>query len=185
MVDSIRTFIAVKVSALPLLRPVLQTLNSMRHPIAAVPPNKLHVTLKFLGETPLKLCDTVQKLMAQTVAMQSPIVLRVVGLGAFPHVDRPSVVWAGLNDVEPLVTLANELNAVLEPLGFVRESRPFQPHLTLARIKGRPPSELFELLQRHAATDFGAVAIQSIEFIRSDLDPGGARYSTLATSPLS
>ncbi len=180
MSDSIRTFVAVKIPVPSALRPVVRSLATMNWPVAAVSPDKLHVTLKFLGDMPIESRDAIQKQIAESVSGQPPFVLRVVGLGAFPHVDRPSVVWAGLNDAEPLVSLAQRLEAALEPLGFSRELRPFHPHLTLARVKGRPPRELFDLLRQHANTDFGTVEIPSVEFMQSDRQRDGAHYSTLA-----
>lgn len=180
MSDSIRTFVAVKITVPSALRPVLRSLATMNWPVAAVSPDNLHVTLKFLGDTPIELRDAIQKQIAESMIGQPPFVLRVAGLGAFPHVDRPSVVWAGLSDAEPLVSLAQRLEAALESHGFARESRPFHPHLTLARVKGRPPGELFELLRQHANTDFGTVEIPSVEFLRSDRERDGARYTTLA-----
>lgn len=184
MSNSIRTFVAVKIPVTSALRPVLRSLATMNWPVAAVPPDNLHVTLKFLGETPIESRDVIQKQIAELVIEQPPFVLRVVGLGAFPHVDRPSVVWAGLSNAEPLVSLAQRLEVALEPLGFAREPRPFHPHLTMARVKGRPPHELFELLRQHANTEFGTVEIQAIDFIRSDRERDGARYSTLLSCEL-
>ncbi len=185
MSDTIRTFVAVKVVVLPELLAVLKSLAAMRWPVVAVPPDKLHVTLKFLGETPLELCGEIQRQVAQAASSQPPIPLRLEGLGAFPTTARPSVVWAGLVDAEPLVAIAERLEVLLEPLGFARESRPFHPHLTLARIKGRPPRELFDLLRHHAETRFGTFEIRFVEFIRSDRQRDGARYSTLASCELS
>ena len=181
MSDSIRTFVAVKVAVLPELLAVMKSLAAMRWPVVAVPPDKLHMTLKFLGETPLGMRDDIQRQIAQAVSGQPPISLRVEGLGAFPSTVRPSVVWAGLVDAEPLVAIAERLEALLEPLGFARESRPFHPHLTLARIKGRPPRELFDLLRSHAETCFGTFEVRSVEFIQSDRQRDGAHYSTLAS----
>lgn len=180
MSDSIRTFVAVKIPVPSALQPVLRSLATMNWPVSAVSPDNLHVTLKFLGDTPAESRDAIQNQIAESVIGQPPFVLRVAGLGAFPHVDRPSVVWAGLCDAEPLLSLAQLLEGALELLGFAREPRPFHPHLTLARVKGRPPGELFELLRRHVDTDFGTVEIASIEFMRSDRERDGAHYSTLA-----
>ena len=185
MSDPIRTFVAVKVAVLPELLAVLKSLTAMRWPVVAVPPDKLHVTLKFLGETPLEMRDEIQRQIAQAVSDQPPIPLRVETLGAFPTTVRPSVIWAGLVDAEPLVAIAERLELLLEPLGFARESRPFHPHLTLARIKGRPPRELFDLLRRHAETRFGTFEVRSVEFMQSDRQRDGARYSTLASCELS
>lgn len=184
MSDSIRTFVAVKVAALPELVVIQNSLAAMRWPVVAVPPDNLHLTLKFLGETPLEMLEVIAPLIAQAVSCHPPINVRVESLGAFPTTARPSVVWAGLGDAQPLVAIANRLESLLEPLGFARESRPFHPHLTLARIKGRPPRELMDLLRRHAETPFGHFEVRSVEFMRSDRQRDGAHYSTLSSCEL-
>lgn len=184
MADSIRTFVAVKVAVLPELCSVLKSLAAMRWPVVAVPPDKLHVTLKFLGEASLELCEVIPSRIAEAVSGQPPFLLGVERLDAFPDAVRPKVIWAGLIDAGPLVAIAQRLEEMMEPLGFARESRPFRPHLTLARIKGRPPHQLFELVRRHAETGFGTCEIRSVEFMRSDRERDGARYSTLASCDL-
>ncbi len=188
MSDTIRTFIAVKIPALGesgrQLQQVLKSLAAMHWPVAAVLPNNLHITLKFLGDTPISRFEAIQQAVVAAVKDQPPFTLQMEPLGAFPSVDRPSVVWAGLVGAEPLAALTERLEMSLSPLGYPRESRPFQPHLTLARIKGCPPGELFELLRRHSQTDFGSVEIRSVEFIRSDLHREGAKYSVLFSQEL-
>lgn len=185
MADSIRTFIAVKLSAFPTVRAVLQSLSAMKWPVVPVSPDEMHVTLKFLGDTPADLREAIHQQIAQAAIGLSPFVLQVEGVGAFPNVDRPSVLWAGLKNAEPLGTLAERLEAALEPLGFPRESRPFHPHLTLARIKSRPPRELFELLRTHADTSFGTAEIRAVEFLKSDpRQRDGSRYTTLSSCEL-
>lgn len=156
----------------------------MQRPVSAVTPDKLHVTLKFLGDTRMSQVEAIQQRIAAVVSSQPPFTVQVRRLGAFPSVQRPSVVWAGLDPGAPLIGLAEGLEAALEPLGFRREARPFHPHVTLARIKGRPPRALFDLLQQHAQTVFGSVEFRSVEFLRSILQTGGAQYSTLASFEL-
>jgi 2'-5' RNA ligase len=80
--------------------------------------------------------------------------------------------------------LANEFELRLELFGFARESRSFHPHLTLARIKGRPPRELFDIIRRGSETHFGTVEVRSIELIRSELHHNGARYSLISSHEL-
>lgn len=185
MSDSIRTFVAVKFPLPPALRPVLRSLATMNRPVVPVSSDEMHVTLKFLGDTPNDLREAIQQRIAQAVADQPPFDLHAEGIGAFPNADRPSVLWAGLKPTAPLVALAQRLENALEPLGFARESRPFHPHLTLARIKGRPPRELFDLMRDHATTNFGTVKIDAVEFFQSDLSRrDGSRYSVLASCKL-
>ena len=184
MPDLIRAFVAVRIPALPELQTVLKPLAAMRWPVAAVSPENLHVTLKFLGDIPTDQIAAIQQQLLSVVRGKPPFVLKVEQLGAFPSADRPSVVWVGLVDAEPLVALANEIESLLEPLGFARESRSFHAHLTLARIKGRPPRELFDLIRGNSDTHFGTVEVHSIDLIRSELHRDGARYSLISSHKL-
>ena len=184
MPDLIRAFVAVRIPLLPQLQTVLKPLVAMRWPVAAVAPENLHVTLKFLGDIPTDQIAAIQQQLLSVVRGQPPFVLAVEQLGAFPSVERPSVVWVGLVDAEPLVALVNEIESRLEPLGFARESRAFHPHLTVARIKGRPPRELFDIIRRNSDTHFGTAEVRSIDLIRSELCRDGARYSLISSHEL-
>jgi len=105
-------------------------------------------------------------------------------VGAFPNVRRPSVLWVGLQNSETLGRIAADLNRELAPLGFAPEERAFQPHLTLLRIRTRPPDDFFALLSEEATTDFGTVPIDEVEYLQSELTPRGSRYTRLATFSL-
>jgi len=184
MSDSIRCFIAVKIPRLDPLRRVLKELAGMGRALKAVDPDNLHVTLKFLGNTEVDLVPHVRSLMESAAEAREPCVLTVSGLGVFPHAERPNVVWAGLDGAETLAALADDLETGLERYGFARENRSFVPHLTLARVKAKPPESLRDLLARHAKTSFGTAAIDHVELIRSEPGPEGSRYTVLASSPL-
>lgn len=184
MSESIRCFIAIKIPRLDPLRRVLKELAAMGRALKTVDPDNLHVTLKFLGNTDLNLVPDVRALLERAAEARGSCVLTVTGLGAFPHAQRPNVVWAGLEGAQTLAALAADLETGLERHGFARESRPFVPHLTLARVKARPPEILQDLLSRHAKTRFGTATIDHVELIRSEPGPDGSRYTLLATSPL-
>ncbi len=103
---------------------------------------------------------------------------------SFRTPERPNVVWAGLEGAQTLAALAADLETGLERHGFARENRPFVPHLTLARVKAKPPESLRDLLSRHAKTQFGTATIDRVELIRSELGPEGSRYTVLAAASL-
>ncbi len=149
--------------------------------LKAVSPDNLHVTLKFLGDVALQRTAEVSRTLVEAAAGEPAFSAELRGLGAFPSAGRPSVVWAGLMGADALVRLAERLEASLELQGFARESRAFHPHLTLARVKGRPPAGLRTLLERHAATSFGTVGIASVELYQSELRREGAKYTLLAS----
>jgi RNA 2',3'-cyclic 3'-phosphodiesterase len=181
MSETIRCFLAVKVSADAPLRRVLRQLSEMGRALKAVDPGSLHVTLKFFAEAESQLIPEMRAIATVAAARQIRSELSLAGLGVFPHIQRPSVIWAGLEGpgLQTLCVLAQDLDRSLEALGFPSEDRPFAPHLTLARVKAKPPPELRELLARNSRTVFGAAPVDEIELIRSELGPEGPRYTVL------
>ena len=184
MSQSVRLFIAVKVPSTPSLQKVLKHLEAMGRPVKPVSSDNLHLTLKFLGETNPTRIPEISQAISGAVDGEKTFETRIVGLGAFPRIQRPSVVWAGLENGEPLRRIAEFLETKLSELGFHPEQKPFHPHLTLARIKSKPPPELAELLNENPATDFGVVSISSVELFQSELQPNGPRYTVLASAEL-
>lgn len=194
----IRLFIAVPVSRRLLeagsdgspddgamsLNAVLTQLRSLSWPVKAVASETMHVTLKFVGEVNHDIVPAITDVVRDVAANEAPFELRFEDLGAFPNMSRPSVVWAGLKNTDACTRMAAELDERLVELGVPAESRPFRPHLTLARIKGRPPSEVFELLETEQTTRFGSEMVSAIELVRSELKPAGPTYTTLAAAPL-
>lgn len=180
----IRAFIAVKIEPTPEIRRLLTKLNTIGGNVRPVAPDKLHVTLKFLGDTEESLLPEIKAALSATVQGKQACDVKLVGVGAFPNVKRPAVIWIGLHDAEPLCELAVELENRLEPFGFARERREFQPHLTLTRLRSRPPEAMFALFSEHSATPYGNARINSVELMRSELLPGGSRYTVLARAPL-
>jgi 2'-5' RNA ligase len=184
MIEAWRCFLAVRIDPSDRLRRVLAELTGMGRALAAVDPARLHVTLKFLGDVETTMIPQVEAAAAEVARTHQPFVMSVVGLGVFPHAARPSVVWAGLEEADKLVEIATDLDGRLAACGLAREERPFVPHLTLARVKARPPETLRTLLDRHSATVFGTAPVDRIELMRSQLGPNGARHTPLATALL-
>jgi len=181
-----RLFVAVTIPSppAPKLREVITLLKEMGRGVKAVNSGRFHVTLKFLGDTNPELVPQIDDVMRAAALGNKAFEMRIGGMGAFPHRGRPSVVWAGLEGAQTLIEIAGALEKQLEPFGYSREQRPFQPHLTLARVRSKPPEQLFTLLDEHTSTDFGSAPIKTVELIQSDLTPSGPRYTTLATVKL-
>ena len=184
MSQPIRAFIAVRFEPPRALCSVIATLGALGGSVKCVADEGLHVTLKFLGDTDPNDITEISRLVSGAAAGHSPFEARVVGLGAFPTPERPSVVWAGLSGAEPLIAIAGALETAVEPLGFARERRPFHPHLTLARVRSRPPAELGALVRQQASREFGTARVDALELLQSELGPRGPRYTTLATAKL-
>jgi 2'-5' RNA ligase len=162
---------------------MLEELQGMGSAVKVVDLESTHVTLKFLGDTPIASVPEIAKRMATVANELDAFELELMGTGAFPHWGRPQVVWVGLSPKEALQNLAARLENDLEPLGFPKESRAYHPHLTLARIKARPPKDLKSLADEYEKTSFGTQTIDRVILYQSVLQKRGPIYTPLATVP--
>lgn len=192
VMEKIRAFIAID-----LPDPVKDSLSSLEdrlrpaeHPyVKWADPQGIHLTLKFLGNIA---ADQVPRIIeAITLVSQglSPIELQIGGLGAFPNLQRPRVIWVAVTgEVERLITLQRGMDQALAPLGFPREGRPFTPHLTLGRLRERAsPMERNSIGKLVIATESESsptMEVNQISLMRSTLTPSGAIYSRLASIEL-
>lgn len=155
-------------------------LRGMASDIAWVAEANLHVTVKFLGRIDEDHVPAVIDAIRGAVSRTRAFTLGVRGLGAFPSPSRPRVIWAGLDDASALRALASEVDGRLTALGLPPEARPFAGHVTLGRVRvPRRHPALVEALAR--PVDFGRLPVARISLMRSDLHPGGARYTELAS----
>jgi RNA 2',3'-cyclic 3'-phosphodiesterase len=184
MASTLRTFIGIRIPATDDLNDVLKTLGKMGKAIKPTAPDALHLTLKFLGETESGQVADIARHIQEAAAACRRLDTRLQGCGVFPDLARPRVIWAGLDPQEELDLLAMELDERLTPLGYPPESRGFHPHVTLARVRFRPPDDLHTLLTLQRDRDFGPASLNTVELIRSDAGPNGSIYTTLSASPM-
>ena len=144
----------------------------------------LHTTLKFLGDTDETLVPVILARMEAAVkGIAAPTVL-LTGTGAFPSSGRMNVVWIGLGGAEALAAVAATLDRELDALGFRPEGRRWQPHLTVARVKGpRNLDRVRTVIEAHAHEEFGAARVDGIRLKRSVLMPAGPEYMTIVEVP--
>ncbi|HXO44399.1 MAG TPA: RNA 2',3'-cyclic phosphodiesterase [Candidatus Cybelea sp.] len=150
-------------------------------------PEEMHVTLKFIGHTiadrDAEKLDAARAALGQ-VRSSGAVEIEYRGVGFFPDVRRPRVVWCGVKGSARLVQLAADIERVLEPIGIPREPRAFVPHLTLARFK---TPEGVDALVRSAAEwasrNFGSASETEFHLFESLLKPGGAEYRKIETYP--
>lgn len=146
-------------------------------------PGGMHVTLKFIGETA---ADNVAAIRAALASVRSPrpVETNFRGIGFFPSDRRPRVAWCGIEASSNLPKLAASVEEALEPLGISRESRPFVPHLTLARLNSRQNSgDLVRAAADWKSRVFGSARETEFHLFQSFLKPSGAEYQRLATFP--
>lgn len=180
----IRTFIAVKVPPTPPLRKVLHRLGEVGRSVKPVEIEKLHLTLKFLGDVPPERIPEIAQALTKSVDDHSAFDVQLAGTGAYPDLRRPTVIWAGVQGGEPLGEIAEALEEELADCGFPRERRPFSPHLTLARVKSKPPAELFDIVETFSTADYGTVSIKDVIVYQSELQSTGPTYTPLAVVDL-
>jgi 2'-5' RNA ligase len=144
-------------------------------------PEKLHVTLKFLGDIEPARVEQLSLAASRAVANLKPFGLTIGEPGAFPPHGQPRVLWLGIvDDSGSLALMQHALETECAADGFPREQRPFKPHLTLARI--RSPQGARELATAHRETSFEPQHFKVSELVvmRSELGPGGSRYTPLS-----
>jgi 2'-5' RNA ligase len=144
-----------------------------------VRPEGIHLTLRFLGEVAAG-DDAAQRAAWRREASRSgPLSIRVSGAGVFPSPRRPRVLWVGVEEYVPggrLEALAAGLETAAREAGFKPETRPFRPHLTLARAaRGSRPSAP----EPGSVGEIGLAEVEDLVLFRSELRPQGARYSVL------
>jgi 2'-5' RNA ligase len=154
-----------------------------------VRPEGVHLTLKFLGDTPADQVEALTAAIRRAAEGIHPIALRAEGLGCFPNTRRPRNLWVGVKgDLDTLRALHHAIEQEMTPLGFEPERRRFDPHLTLARTARRATRDEQTLLGKLAEeSEIAPVAewqAHTVNLIRSHLKPSGAVYEQVADIPL-
>ena len=184
----IRAFIAIipPTTLQQTMAEIRQVFQRLSLPWRWVPPDHIHLTLRFLGNVPDESVISLLQAIEQASQGQTAFPLRARALGCFPHPARPRVLWVGLDDPSQALGRLNErLIAALTPLGFPPEDRPFHPHLTLARVQNRSPSsQLLPMLQTYQNRDFGEFLVTHIYLVKSQLQRGGSLYTILRSVTL-
>jgi 2'-5' RNA ligase len=146
-------------------------------------PEGMHVTLKFIGHVDANKLDAIRAALA-TVQSDSPVEMRVRGMGFFPDERRPRVLWCGIEASANLAPLAADAERALEPLGIPREERKFSPHLTLARLKdSRGIDDLARAAEEMKSRDFGSTRQTEFHLFESVTKPSGAEYRKIESYP--
>ena len=179
----IRSFLAIELPK-PILRKIEEVqgdLRSTRADVRWVNPEKIHLTLKFFKNIEESRIEPIFKSIEEPIRNTLPFSLEVRGVGAFPHLRNPRVIWMGLVDGrEVLVSFQKQIETQLEKIGFQPEDRPFHPHLTLGRMKSsRGKEELVGRMERHKEEEFGDFQVERVILFKSDLKPSGPIYTLL------
>ncbi len=189
MEQSIRSFVAIALpgSTRGQIEELIAELRKSDAQVGWVRSEGVHLTLKFLGNVSAQVIEGIKAALCLAAGQTGPIRIEPAGCGAFPGIKSPRVIWVGLRgQIDPLAALARRVEEGLISLGFKPEDRPFKPHLTIGRVKGRTRlARLQEMLISHA--DFAAEPFDAsaIVLYKSELRPEGARYIPLFKAPFS
>lgn len=187
-----RVFLAIEVpdAVREALTGPLEALQPLHDALRINPPERMHLTMHFLGHLPRPVVEQLPPELAAVVVRHHRLRLTAQGVGAFPAVARARVLWAGITgpDLPRLNALQGELGDELRTAGLTVEGQRFHPHLTLGRVrrplKGQERTLLREWSARWDAAAFGDVPVDQVRLLRSQLGAGPPRYTTLATFDL-
>jgi 2'-5' RNA ligase len=188
----LRLFVAAMVprAALALcdaeLRRVEAALGPLARALRMERSEKLHFTLKFLGQAAEASVPAIAEAVARAASGSVPFDVTLEGLGAFPDTRRPRVVFLGASEgARPLLDLAAAVEREVSPLGFPSDPRGFSPHLTLARVRDpKQAPRLGAQLVRIPPLKVASFRIVEVALMQSLLGPEGSRYAQLARAPL-
>lgn len=183
MSQTVRSFIAIELPAavLSLLDSVQQELKVLRLKARWVRPQNIHLTLKFLGNINSGEIEKIGRAMVDATVDSAPFTLTIGGIGFFPDIKRPRVIWVGLDGAKPaLFNLQRNLADRLAIAGFPKEKRSFKAHLTLGRIRQAVnPNIVDQAIQGYSDLGDLKFTVNRIILFKSDLKPSGAEYSHL------
>ncbi len=159
----------------------IEQMRGLSKGVRWVPPDHIHLTLKFLGETGDALLLKIQERLSLLCGRHAPFALTVRGSGGFPNLRRPNVLWVGIDESGPLSLLNRDIEQAMAELGFEREEKRFSPHLTVGRVKRADGLEavIREWITFKDAV-FGTISVGESLLMKSTLKPGGAEYSIIA-----
>jgi len=182
MAEQIRSFIAFEMEneqVLNRLSAVQKLLIETGADLRLVAPQNIHITIRFLDGINPAMVEKVYEAM-KTVKFR-PFIVQIRGLGVFPNINYPRVVWAGMTDgVEQLKSIFLQLEPKIRALGFEADAYGFSPHLTIARVKsGANKQRLAELVTNRKDYEFGIIKADCLRLKKSQLSPKGPTYSTL------
>lgn len=182
-----RTFIGIRISeeVKKNIYDVAQKVSLKLREARVVPPENLHITLKFLGEVEESRLEVIKDILGNICNGFKPLKLQIKGLGVFPNGKEVRVLWAGVDSGGFLKSLNIEIEEEFKKLGFPKEKR-FKEHITISRFKSAPNlSVLQNLIDKYSDYSFGNMSVKNVEFIQSILTGSSPVYKVLFEAPFS
>jgi 2'-5' RNA ligase len=180
--SSVRTFLGVPLTTelQGAIRSLQNSLKTRIRDIRWSRPENLHLTLHFFGETAQENLEKIGVSVLSVKRYHRPFQIDVIGLGAFPDLRRPRVIWLGLNPQDQLGQLQRDCQRALREAGLVTDTRPYSPHLTIGRARQRA-NELTALGGELEDKLIGHLPVDRLILYESRLRPDGAEHIPLFT----
>ena len=188
----LRTFIAVEIPS-HVQKKIQQETEPLRKAIGSslvrwVSIQNVHLTLKFLGDVSPASVDTLTQMLRAEADSCPEFDMEISGLGSFPSLRRPRVLFIGIQAPAELESLYRGIESAYTRLGYESEGRGFSPHLTIGRIK-QDASASDQKKVRHALAEtkidsLGIARVNSVHLYKSDLKPTGSVYTQIFSAPL-
>jgi RNA 2',3'-cyclic 3'-phosphodiesterase len=180
--EQIRSFVSIDVEdeqILSKVESIMSSLSSLGGDLKPVERDNIHLTLKFLGNIGLAMLAEVKSSLGKVKF--EPFSLEIKGAGAFPNMKRMNVIWIGVGEGwSQAQQIFEQTEKYLHEAGFSRETRPFSPHITIARVRsGRKRDEVAAFLGHLADESLGTFNADRVRLKQSVLSPSGPAYSTL------
>lgn len=185
--SNLRSFIAIELpeKVKKALAEFQQELKNDSPDVRWTRPENIHLTLKFLGNIEEDKADIIAEKIRETCKGRSGFKLSISGTGVFPNNRSPRVLWAGIELNDEIKALQAGIEETMASLGFEKEKRRFSPHLTLGRFRSLSGKKAFlDKMALYRENIFGIMDVNSVLLMRSDLGPGGAKYTKIAEAIL-
>ncbi len=180
----LRTFLSIPVpNEITYLQNKLKlTIVEKKAKISWVKDGNIHLTLKFIGDTPEDEVKKINSTIGHIIENTSTMNFMINGSGCFPKKERPRILWLGIDgDLSPLQGLVYKINDALDPLGYPKEEKEYIPHLTLARIKY--PQKVTPDISGFLNYNYDPIKfnVNKIHLMSSELFHKGSVYTILGT----
>jgi 2'-5' RNA ligase len=187
----LRTFIAVEIP-LDIRQTVCAATSKLRNELGVlirwVPIENMHLTLKFLGDISPSNVDLLSGMLRAETDLFNYFDLRLNGLGSFPSLKRPRVIYIGIQAPAALESLQRGIESASRRLGYESEERGFSPHLTIGRVKqnvtATEQQAIRRALENTKIDSLGTARVDSVQLFKSDLRPTGSVYTRLFSATL-
>ncbi len=185
IMDKFRGFIAIEVPVTDQILRFQEDIKKTTAQVKLVEPENIHITLKFLGDTPINQIEAIESIIKNAISSTKKHTIKLKGTGVFPNENYIKVIWIGIKDTNLIAQITESINTQCSTIGFQKDKRGFSAHLTIGRLKSSTGKEqIVDLLNSYKDTLFSEIVVNEIHLKKSTLTPKGPIYETLSTIPL-